>query len=324
MNMERITLPQTDLNVSRIVLGTMTFGGQADEAMSREILDCALDAGVNFIDTANVYNKGASEEILGRLLKGRRQSVILASKVFGKMGGGPDESGLSRPAILRAVEDSLRRLQTDYLDVYYLHQPDCNCPIEETLEAMDALVRQGKVRYPASSNYAGWQVAEMHEIARRQGYRPAAITQPMYNVLARGIEQEYTAMAKRYQVAMIVYNPLAGGLLTGKHQRAQFTPGTRFDNNKMYQDRYWHDDMFDAVEGLETAARQEERSLISFALNWLLHHSPAHGIILGASRTEQLESNLRTLADGPLSENSLKTCDVVWQALHGPAPRYNR
>ncbi|MBL8222127.1 MAG: aldo/keto reductase [Bryobacterales bacterium] len=322
--MERIFLPQTDLQVSRIVLGTMTFGGQADEPMSREILDCALDAGINFVDTANVYNKGVSEDILGRLLKGRRQDVVLASKVFGKMGDGPDESGLSRAAILRAVEDSLRRLQTDYLDVYYLHQPDWNTPIEESLEAMDALVRQGKVRYPASSNYAGWQVAEMHEIARRNGYRPAAITQPMYNVLARGIEQEYTAMARRYQVSMLVYNPLAGGLLTGKHQRSAFTPGTRFDNNRMYQDRYWHEDMFDAVEGLQAAAQQEGRSLISLALNWLLHHSPAQGIILGASRTEQLESNLRTLADGPLTENSRRTCDVVWQALRGQTPKYNR
>ncbi len=322
--MERITLPQTELHVSRIVLGTMTFGGQADEAMSREILDCALDAGINFVDTANVYNKGVSEEIVGRLLKGRRQNVILASKVFGKMGDGADEAGLSRAAILRGVEDSLRRLQTDYLDVYYLHQPDWNCPIEESLEAMEALVKQGKVRYPASSNYAGWQVAEMQELARRNGYRPASITQPMYNVLARGIEQEYIAMAKHYQVSMIVYNPIAGGLLTGKHQRASYTPGTRFDNNKMYQDRYWHEDMFDAVDGLLAAAEQEGRSLISMALNWLLHHSAAHGVILGASRTEQLESNLRTLADGPLTENSLKTCDVIWQALRGPTPRYNR
>ncbi|MBL8174259.1 MAG: aldo/keto reductase [Bryobacterales bacterium] len=322
--MERIQLPQTDLVVSRIVLGTMTFGGQADEAASAEILDCALDAGINFVDTANVYNKGVSEEILGRLLQGRRRDLVLASKVFGKMGDGPLESGLSRAAILKAADDSLRRLRTDYLDVYYLHQPDWNCPVEESLEAMDALVRQGKVRYPASSNYAGWQVAEMQEIARRKGYRPAAITQPMYNVMTRGIEQEYTAMAKHYGVSMLVYNPLAGGLLTGKHARSAFTPGTRFDNNKMYQDRYWHDDMFDAVEGLQNAARQEGRSLISLALNWLLHHSPAQGVILGASRAGQLENNLRTLADGPLTENSLKTCDVIWQALRGPAPRYNR
>ncbi|MBS1824024.1 MAG: aldo/keto reductase [Acidobacteria bacterium] len=322
--MEKIVLAQTELQVSRIVLGTMTFGGQADEGMSRKILDCALDAGVNFVDTANVYNKGVSEEIVGRLLKGRRQSVVLASKVFGKMGDGPDDAGLSRKAILKAAEESLRRLDTDYLDVYYLHQPDWNTPIDESLEAMDALVKQGKVRYPASSNYAGWQVAEMQEIARRNGYVPAAITQPMYNVLARGIEQEYTAMAKRYEVSMLVYNPLAGGLLTGKHARSSFTPGTRFDNNKMYQDRYWHEDMFDAVEGLQGAATQEGRSLISLALNWLLHHSPAQGIILGASRAEQLESNLRTLADGPLSENSVRICDVIWLALRGQTPKYNR
>lgn len=298
--MERIFLPKTDLHVSRIVLGTMTFGGQADEEMSREILDCALDAGINFVDTANVYNKGVSEEILGRLLKGRRPSVVLASKVFGKMGDGPDDAGLSRKAILKAAEESLRRLNTDYLDVYYLHQPDWNTPIDESLEAMDALVKQGKVRYPASSNYAGWQVAEMQEIARQKGYVPAAITQPMYNVLARGIEQEYTAMAKRYQVSMLVYNPLAGGLLTGKHSRSSFTPGTRFDNNKMYQERYWHEREFSTVEQLRPLAEEAGMSMAQLAVAWVLANPTITAPIVGASKPAQLDDSLRA-AETPLS-----------------------
>ncbi|MCS7024494.1 MAG: aldo/keto reductase [Bryobacteraceae bacterium] len=322
--MDYVQLKHTDLKVSRIVLGTMTFGGQADEASSLEILDYAIDCGVNFIDTANAYNHGVTESILGRYLKGKRHQLIVASKVFNKMGEGPDMKGLSRAAILRAAEDSLKRLQTDYLDVYYLHQPDWSVPIEESLEAVDQLVRAGKVRYPASSNYASWQIVQMQHLAASNGWRPARITQPMYNLLARGIEQEYLAMTAAYELSTIVYNPLAGGLLTGKHKRERVTPGTRFDNNRMYQDRYWHDDMFDAVEALEQTAQREGRSLISLALNWLYRHTPVDAIILGATQKSQLEENLRVLNDGPLSDHALRTCDVVWQALRGPTPKYNR
>lgn len=322
--MQTVTLRQTDLKVSRVALGTMTFGGQTSEVESCRILDAALDAGINFIDTANVYNKGASEEILGRALEGRRHRVVLATKVYNKMGEGPDMQGLSRQAILRGVEDSLRRLRTDYIDVYYLHQPDWSVPIEETLEAMDALVRQGKVRYPASSNYAAWQVVQMIEIARRNGYQPAVITQPMYNLLARGIEQEFLAMARAYNVSIVAYNPLAGGLLTGKHRRDQPLRGTRFDQNKMYQDRYWHEDMFDAVEAIEEIAREENRTAAALAFSWLLHHSGADCILMGVSRLEQFRENLKAVEAGPLSENALRACDVIWQALRGPTPKYNR
>src|SRR5262249_50712285 len=151
----------TDLNVSRACFGTMTFGSQVDEAAAIRIVDSAIDAGVNFFDTANVYNAGASETIVGKALKGRRDKVILASKVRGKMGDGPDESGLSGAAILKAIDASLQRLGTDYLDLYYLHQPDYNVRIEESLAAMDEVVRCGKVRYPACSNYAAWQMTQI-------------------------------------------------------------------------------------------------------------------------------------------------------------------
>src|SRR6266498_5706690 len=236
--MQTRTLGRTDLTVSRACFGTMTFGSQVNENDAGRILDSCLDAGINFIDTANVYNAGKSEEILGRLLQGRRNRVVLASKVRGKMGEAPDEIGLSRAAIFRAIDDSLRRLCTDHLDLYYLHQPDWSVPIEESLEAMDRLVRAGKVRYPASSNYAGWQVVEMLSIAEKNGYTPATVTQPMYNLLARGIEQEYLAMCQRFGVATVVYNPLAGGLLTGKQTGQQPLAGTRFDKNEMYLNRY--------------------------------------------------------------------------------------
>src|SRR6266404_3733577 len=240
--MQTRTFQLTDLHVSRACFGTMTFGSQVDESAAMRIVDRCLDFGVNFFDTANVYNNGASEAIVGKALKGRREKLVLASKVRGKMGDGADQNGLSRAAITRGIEDSLRRLQTDYLDLYYLHQPDYAVPIEESLEAVDRLVKQGKVRYPASSNYSGWQVCEMQWIAEKNGFRPATVTQPMYNLLARGIEQEYQEMARRFGVSTVVYNPLAGGLLTGKQKRDAPLEGTRFDKNQMYLNRYWHEE----------------------------------------------------------------------------------
>ncbi len=184
--MDKITLKHTDLNVSRICLGTMTFGSQTDEASATRMIDLCTESGINFLDTANVYNKGASEEMLGRVMGSRRRNFILASKVRNKMGDAPDLAGLSRPAILRAIDDSLRRLRTDYLDLYYLHLPDYSVPTEESLDAMNEVVKQGKVRYLASSNYSAWQMTEMCWIAERKGYQAPWVAQPMYNLIARG------------------------------------------------------------------------------------------------------------------------------------------
>jgi 1-deoxyxylulose-5-phosphate synthase len=322
--MDRVTLHNTALTVPRICFGTMTIGGQTNEDEARRMIDTCLDAGIDFIDTANMYHVGASEEILGRILKGRRSKVILASKVRMKMGDAPDLSGLSRAAILRAIDDSLRRLQTDYLDLYYLHAPDSAVPIEETLETMNHLVKQGKIRHVANSNYAGWQVVEMLWLAQKSGFQPSTISQPMYNLIARGIEQEYLPMCRRFGVSTIVYNPLAGGLLTGKHQRQAPLPGTRFDKNKLYLDRYWHDADFEAVEELRAIAAKADRPLVSLALNWIYHHTSADCIILGASRVDQLNENLKALADGPLDDETLQECDQVWLKLRGPSPIYNR
>jgi len=322
--MDNVDLKHTGLNVSRICFGTMTFGGQTDFDGARRMIDLCAASGINFLDTANVYNLGASEEILGRILEGRRKDFILASKVRNKMGDGVEMAGLSRGAIFRAIEDSLRRLKTDYLDLYYLHLPDYAVPIEESLEAMNELVKQGKVRYLASSNYSGWQMVEMFWISQRQGYPAPYVAQPMYNLIARGIEQEYLPMSKRFGVSNIVYNPLAGGLLTGKQRRDAPLPGTRFDNNRMYLDRYWHQADFDAVDQLQRIATGAGRSLVSLALNWLYRHTPIECIILGASRIDHLEQNLKVLSDGPLDPETLQACDKVWEALRGPTPKYNR
>jgi 1-deoxyxylulose-5-phosphate synthase len=322
--MDKITLKHTELSVSRICLGTMTFGSQTDETAATRMIEVCIESGINFLDTANVYNQGASEEMLGRVIGSRRRNFILASKVRSKMGDAPDLAGLSRPAILRAIDDSLRRLRTDYLDLYYLHLPDYSVPIEESLDAMNEVVKQGKVRYLASSNYSAWQLTEMCWIAERKGYQAPWAAQPMYNLIARGIEQEYLPMCKHFGVSNIVYNPLAGGLLTGKHKREAPIPGTRFDKNKMYMDRYWHPADFDAVDQLSEVAEKAGRSLLSMSLNWLYHHTAIDCIILGASRAEHLEQNLAALGDGPLAPETVQACDQVWTELRGPTPKYNR
>jgi aryl-alcohol dehydrogenase-like predicted oxidoreductase len=323
--MEYRVLPHTDLKVSRVSFGTMTFGAQTDEAAARSMTDRCLDAGINFFDTANIYNQGRSETILGKALAGRRDKVILATKVRGKMGEGPDESGLSRAALRKALEASLKRLATDYVDVYYLHQPDYDTPIEETLAALDEAVRAGKVRYPAVSNYAAWQVCEIHWLAEKKGYRPPHISQPMYNLLARGIEEEYLPFCRRFGVAVVPYNPLAGGLLTGKHSRRQGPiSGTRFDGNQMYLDRYWHDDYFAAVEELAGIARDAGKTLVELSFQWLLAQPVVDSIILGASRLEQLEENLKACEGAKLDEATLARCDAVWKRLRGITPKYNR
>ncbi|HET7214241.1 MAG TPA: aldo/keto reductase [Terriglobia bacterium] len=323
--MDYRTLPNTGLKVSRVSFGTMTLGSQADENAGRRMIDLCLNAGINFIDTANIYNKGVSEAMIGKLLKGRRDKVVLATKVRGKMGDAADESGLSRAAIRKAIDASLQRLQTDYVDLYYLHQPDYDVPIEETLAAMDELVKAGKVRYPAVSNYAAWQVAEIHCISQKNGFQPPFISQPMYNMLARAIEDEYLPFCKRYGVAVIPYNPLAGGLLTGKQLReSNPIAGSRFDGNKMYLDRYWHDDDFAAVEEFKSVANDAGKTLVELALQWVLSQDQVDSVILGASKLEQLEENLKACSAPKLPGDVLERCDEVWGRLRGVTPKYNR
>jgi aryl-alcohol dehydrogenase-like predicted oxidoreductase len=289
------------------------------------MVDQCLDAGINFFDTANMYNRGVAETMLGNALGPRRQQVILASKVGYRWGDAPDDEGLSRPAMLKAIDASLRRLRTDYVDIYYLHRPDYTAPIEETLATLDEFVRTGKVRYPAFSNYAAWQAAEILWMSEKRGYRPPYISQPMYNLLARNIEEEYLAFCHRFGVAVIPYNPLAGGFLTGKHAR-ESTPeaGSRFDSNPLYRGRYWHDDYFAAVEDLRQIARDAGRTFVELSLQWLLSQPQVDSLILGASRPGQLEENLKACEGGPLDAEPLARCDDVWKRLRGITPKYNR
>jgi aryl-alcohol dehydrogenase-like predicted oxidoreductase len=323
--MEYRVLQGTNLRVSRGSFGTMTFGAQADQATSTRMVDQCLEAGINFFDTANMYNQGRAETVLGQALGGRRPQAIVASKVRNRMGDAPDDAGLSRAAIRKALEASLKRLGTDYLDLYYLHAPDYDTPIDETLEAMDEAVRSGKVRYPAISNYAAWQICEILWLSEKKGYQPPKISQPMYNIVARAIEDEYLPFCKRFGISVIPYNPLAGGLLTGKHSHQQGPiAGTRFDSNALYLGRYWHDDYFAAVDELRTVARDAGRSLVELALQWLLGREQVDSVILGASRPEQLAENLRAFEGGRLDDATLARCDEVWKRLRGITPKYNR
>jgi aryl-alcohol dehydrogenase-like predicted oxidoreductase len=323
--MEFRVLGKTNLNVSRLSMGTMTFGGQVAEDECVRMVDRCLEHGINFFDTANVYNQGRAETVLGNALRGRRHTVVLATKVRGRMGDDPDDAGLSRPAIRKAIHDSLQRLATDYVDLYYLHQPDYDTRIDETLAVMDELVQEGKIRYPAVSNYASWQVLEMLWKCENRAYVPPTVSQPMYNVLARGIEQEHIPFCRQYGIAIVPYNPLAGGLLTGKYVDEQSpVPGTRFDGNELYQNRYWRPEYFTAVASLKGIADAAGIPLIALALRWLLSQPAVDSIILGASKLSQFDENVKACEGGVLDAALLRECDAVWEALRGVAPKYNR
>ena len=251
--MEYTTLGTSGLKVSRVCLGTMTFGGQSDAEESGRIVRAAMDKGVNFIDTANIYpvmKGGVSESIVGESLRGVRDQVVLATKAGGRMGRGVNDSGLSRAHLVRSVEDSLRRLQTDYIDVFYLHFPDPATPIEETIQTMDMLVRSGKIRYYGLSNYSAWQCCDAVHKAREMGCLAPVVTESVYNLITRGLDDEMVPFLKQSGMGLAVYNPLAGGLLTGKHTRDHAEANSRYDSDRGYRARYWKERNWDAIEEL--------------------------------------------------------------------------
>lgn len=263
--------------------------------------------------------------MLGRIIRPFREEVLISTK-GGSHVGQADASlaGLSRKALTAAVDGSLSRLGIDTIDVYYLHRPDRATPIEETLETLGDLVRAGKIRHVGQSNFAAWQITEMVHLARANGWPEALISQPMYNLLGRRVESEYAECSARLGLTDITYNPLAGGLLTGKH-RLEEAPqeGTRF-TKPMYRDRYWNPTQFAAVGKLSRVAEQAGLSLIELAYRWVLGQEMTDGMLLGASSLAQLQSNLAALDGGPLSRDVLDACNEVWAELRGVAPDYNR
>jgi aryl-alcohol dehydrogenase-like predicted oxidoreductase len=323
--MECRTLRGTGITVSRLSLGTMTFGAQVDETTAMRMVHMAIDAGVNFIDVADVYVGGVSEEIVAKALKGKRNQVVLASKVCNFVGQDRiKDAGLHRWHVIRGVEASLKRLGTDCLDICYLHRPDYHTPIEETLAAFDTLVQQGKVVYVGMSNYAAWQICEALWRCDANRWAPPVVTQVPYNLLTRGIEQELVPFSEVMNVGITVYNPLAGGLLTGKHRKESGPEeGTRFDLSEEYYRRYWLDSNLDAVAELRGIAADAGKSMTELAFQWLLSQPHVDSVIVGVSKIEHLEENLQA-AEGKLDEATLKACDQVWGRLRGDYFRYNR
>lgn len=319
------TLTGTGATVSRLCLGTMTFGGQVGESESIKMVHRALDAGINFVDTADVYTGGASETIVGKALKGKRSGVVLASKVANQMGEYElKDNGLSRWHIIKGVEACLKRLDTDCLDICYLHKPDYNTPLEESMAAFDQLVRQGKVIYVGMSNYAAWQMCQARWICDKRNYSPPVVCQNVYNLLARGIEQELIPFIRELGIGLTVYNPLAGGLLTGKHLRNKDPEeGTRFGQVQAYYERYWLDSNFDALAELMEIAEKAGKKPVELAFQWLAAQDVVDSIIIGFTKMEHLEQNL-TAWEGEIGEDILKACDDVWKKIKGDSFQYNR
>ena len=301
--MKYTRLGRTGLSVSRLCLGTMTFGLQCDEATSHAILDRAIAGGITFLDTSDVYpiggtaeTVGRTEEIIGRWLGPHRHEVVLATKCFGATGPRPWDRGLSRKHVLAAIDASLRRLRTDYVDLYQAHHPDPTTPIDETLRAFDDIVRAGKARYVGCSNYPAWQTARALGRSDVLGLARWDSVQPRYNLLFRQPERDLLPLCQEEGLGVIPYNPLAGGFLSGKHRRESGpTAGTRFTlgtAGARYQERYWREREFETVEELRPLAQQAGMSLAQLATGWVLAHPAITSPIVGASRPEQLDDPL--------------------------------
>ncbi|MCC6527633.1 MAG: aldo/keto reductase [Polyangiaceae bacterium] len=279
----------TGLKVSALALGTMTFGAEADEATSAAMFARARDAGVNFFDCADVYAQGRSEEILGRLAKPCRHEVVLATKAYFPTGSDPNARGSSRYHLRRAVEQSLRRLGTDRIDVFYLHRFDDATALGDTLRTLDDLVRAGMILYPAVSNFAAWQAARALGLAERSGFAPIVCMQPMYNLLKRQAESEILPLARAEKLAVVCYSPLAGGLLSGKYGRTARPEVGRMVTNKMYQTRYGAASNYAVAEDFGALARELGVHPASLAVAWVAHHPGVTAPLVGARNVEQLE-----------------------------------
>jgi len=293
--MEYKFLGTTGVQVSPLCFGTMSFGGEADEETSAAMFHRCREVGVNFFDCADVYQHGHAEEILGKLIAPCRDEVVLTSKVYFPMGAGVNARGATRYHILRAVEDSLKRLGTDRIDVYFIHRFDDFTPLEETLRALDDLVTQGKILYPAASNFAAWQVAKALGISAKAGWAPFAVLQPMYNLVKRQAEVELLPMALSEGLGVIPYSPLGGGLLSGKYGVARRPEQGRLVSNTMYQTRYHEGWMTQVAEDFTAFAQARGYHPVSLAVAWVGGHPAVTAPIIGARNLAQLEDSLGAL-----------------------------
>lgn len=286
--MQMRNVGRSGLKVSAVGLGTNNFGMRCDLEASRKVIDKALEVGINLLDTADVYGAGKSEEIIGEVLGARRKDVVIATKFA--MTGFNAPARADRSYVIAACEASLKRLKTDWIDLYQIHRPDPSTPIEETIRALDDLVRAGKVRYLGVSNFAGWQISDAQWTARTLGLNGFVSHQDEYSLVVRDIEKEVLPAAKAHGLGLLPFFPLASGLLTGKYQRGQAAPaGTRLA--AFLGDRYLTEPNFDIVERLEPFARERNRSLLDLAFSWLLSKPELSSVIAGATKPEQVEAN---------------------------------
>ena len=325
--MQRTQLGRTGLSVSRLCLGTMTFGLQCEEPLSHAILDRAAEGGVDFLDSADVYplgggasTVGRTEEILGNWLTGKRHDYILATKCVGRTGRKPWDQGMSRKHVLDAIDASLRRLKTDYVDLYQLHSYDPTTPIDEALEALTMVVQSGKARYVGVSNWPAYKVARAVGRAELKGWAGITTVQPRYNLLFRTFERDLLPLCREEGIGVIPYNPLAGGMLTGKHVKGAPPEGTRFTlgtAGARYQERYWHDGEFAAVEQLKVVAAEAGMPMATMAMSWVLANPAITAPIVGASRPEQLADSLAA-ADQPMPADLKRKLDdltTAWRVV---------
>ncbi len=288
-------LGNTGVRVSKLCFGTMSFGAEADEQTSAAMFNRCLDAGINFFDCANVYAAGRSEEILGRLMAGKRQDLIITSKVYFPIGEDINARGATRRHILDSIEGSLKRLNTSHLDVYFIHHFDELTPLEETLRALDDLVSQGKILYPAASNFAAWQVVKALGISAQHDWARFEVLQPMYNLVKRQAEVEILPMAQAEHLGVISYSPLGGGLLTGKYGAQRRPDSGRLMENKMYQTRYQGDQTYEIAENFTQFAKEHGFDPAALAVAWVGAHPGITAPIIGARNLQQLEGSLKSL-----------------------------
>ena len=310
--MEYRNLGGSGVKVSPLCLGAMMFGGPTNEEDSIRIIHRALEAGINFIDTADVYNAGESERVVGRALKGRRDQVVLATKVGGPTGEGPNDKGASRAHIFQAVDASLSRLNTDYIDLYYIHVPDYDTPVDETMAALDDCVRAGKLRYAACSNHYSWQVCEGLWASQRLGLTPYVAVQPLYNILNRDAELELLPLCRKYELGVVTYSPLARGVLAGKYTAGEAPPddSRAGRGDSRIQEAEYRDESLAVVPSIKPLAEAHGVTLTQFSLAWVLANPLVTATIIGPRVMEQLEDNLGAL-DVDITEEDEATIDAL-------------
>lgn len=313
-------LGRTGVRVSSLAFGTMTFGGDADEATSRALFQRCIDKGVNHFDTADVYNAGRSEELLGSFIKGMRDQLVIASKAYFPVGADPNARGTSRFHLVRACEASLRRLQTDRIDIYYLHRFDDDADLEETLRAIESLVARGKILYPAVSNFAAWQVCKSLGIQQMNRWSPFVALQPMYNLVKRQCEAELLPMARSERLAVFPYSPLAGGLLSGKYSATERPSGSRLTEWPIYKVRYGEQSLYEVAEAFSAIAREAAMHPATLAVAWVMAQPGVTAPLLGARSVAQLEPSLAA-ADVTLDRALL---DRVSALFPSPPPATDR